>query len=345
MARKKRPEEPGNHERWMISYADFITLLFAFFVVMYSVSSVNEGKYRVVSHSIVTAFGTPVKSLSPIQIGKLVRAPKSKFQQDILKSPSSIVMSAMNNHRAKSEEGEGGNRQGPGAMKRAAMQIEKALQQLINDGLVEVNQYEDRLEVEIRSSVLFPSGSGQISPSALSILERLAQILGTLTNVVHVEGFTDSIPINTFLYPSNWELSSARSARVVRHLVESGLDPRRLVSVGYAEYQPIASNETAQGRAKNRRVVLVVMADQVGPSAKQEFSLDRLDTEAIDLNEVLAATSLNTEPPVGTVDDSESGPAKFNIDHERLTFGSVAEVELATSVSEELQSIQGELQP
>ncbi len=311
MARKKKPEEHENHERWLISYADFITLLFAFFVVMYSVSSVNEGKYRVVSRSLIAAFGTPVKSLAPIQIGELVRSKKKSIEQETFRPPSAMLPTGFELPPQEASDGNAGST-GDAMLNEAAQKIGKAMQALIDAELVELRQEEGRLEVEIRSSVLFESGSGEVASDAMPVIESIAKILQKLPNIIHVEGFTDSVPINTALYPSNWELSAARSARVVRHLVESGLDPRHLVSIGYSEYQPIASNDTPEGRSKNRRVVLVVTAGEPR-SAARLASVSRLATHPVGVDEVLAAVSLDTEPPTHEA-ESNSEEVKFRLE-------------------------------
>ncbi len=318
MARKKKPEEHENHERWLISYADFITLLFAFFVVMYSVSSVNEGKYRVVARSMIAAFGSPVKSLSPVQMGELVRAQPSKIRQQTLSSVRVEGNGKVDLSIIKKKDSEDGNRSGEGGdrnggdIREAARQIQEALKELIEKELVEVRIDRGRLEVEIRSSVLFASGSGEVTREALPVLESIADILADLPNIVHVEGFTDNVPISTFLYPSNWELSAKRSARVVRHLIADGIEPRRLVSVGYGEYHPVASNATPEGRARNRRVVLVVQAEKVDPeSTGFPGEGDHFHARAGDIKEVLAAATLKTEPPAN---DPVEGALDFKLD-------------------------------
>ncbi len=306
MARKEKHEEHVNHERWLISYADFITLLFAFFVVMYSVSSVNEGKYRVVSSSLIAAFGAPVKSLAPIQMGELARAPKNIAPKQTISAVNSSKPKPSLEELLGMGEGEKGGKGGDGddkGMQMAAEQIAEALKNLIRDELVEVRRKGDRLEIEIKSSVLFPSGSGEVAEESLPIIEVIAKILDSLPNLIHVEGFTDDIPINTLVYPSNWELSAARAARVVRHLVEDGLAPQRLVPMGFGQYRPVATNKTAEGRARNRRVVLVVMSKNApveGGSFVEAVDMpeDRVASVAGDVGEVLAAASLNTEPPV-----------------------------------------------
>ena len=285
MARKKKHEEHENHERWLVSYADFITLLFAFFVVMYSVSSVNEGKYRVLSSTLVTAFHRPVKSLEPIQVGTPSKAMPSRI---ILQSTKPIMVEIPGipgSRGGKKEKGEDeekkkqraarerakkdsedsrtklGRRSSGVVMRKIGEDLEKALSSLIDQGLVSINKDSQRVEVQIKSSVLYQSGSATISLDAIPVLEKIGKILSPFPNEVMVEGYTDNIPISNMIYPSNWELSAARSASVVHLFMKSGIDPKRLTATGYAEFRPIADNKTEEGRSKNRRVVLVIPAE------------------------------------------------------------------------------------
>lgn len=391
MARKKKHEEHENLERWLVSYADFITLLFAFFVVMYSVSSVNQGKYRVLSDALVASFRSPLKSLDPIQVGdtaKSIYNPQFAFMKEpsvfnIPKLPQRHVPGAetqgprsqgAGGTRERAEgrglEGravEGGSLEGkhrgvvsaegdvtggmqqllppmpesdvppeqlqpgtlvskgtkiggfggieaelpeplPGTDKSAAemklgtlvkggtmiggfggadielpeaMRESKAqrdvramseeftakLEGLINGDLVAIRSDQKALtvEVEIKDNVLFKSGSAGVEAKALPLLKELADILKLFPYPVRVEGFTDSNPISTAVFPSNWELSAVRAASVVKALTTAGIEPPRLSAVGYGEFRPVASNDTADGRQRNRRVILVVEAN---PSAQ-----------------------------------------------------------------------------
>lgn len=261
MARKKRPEEHVNHERWLISYADFITLLFAFFTVMYAISVVNEGKFKVLSDSLQAAFTDPTRSLSPIQIGELVRAPID--MKDSIRAESKPVMADIladrylvyhlpepDNIDEITEE-----------LRVLAAEIEEVLAEYIERG--EVNVLLDNLwiEIEMTEQMLFDSGSDRLYESAFPVLDGLSETLLGKTNRIHVEGFTDNVPINTPRFTSNWELSGARATTVVRRLESKDVDPTRLAAIGYGEHQPIADNATVEGRAKNRRVVVVVLAE------------------------------------------------------------------------------------
>jgi chemotaxis protein MotB len=286
MSRKKRHEEHENHERWLVSYADFITLLFAFFVVMYAISSVNEGKYRVLSDSLISAFRGSNRALAPIQVGQLVRSPPVAHELAVTDArPIALTAPFAPRFKDRGDEGEeaaaGGGDTGPGEADAGeaelsgqepgapyadgdaiARRIRAALSALIDQDLIELRRLADSLEVEIKTSILFPSGSARLVDAAIPVLEQLAEIFRRFPNPVHVEGFTDNVPINTEVYPSNWELSAARAASVVHVCTKYGVRPERLVAVGYGEYRPTAGNETAEGRSKNRRVVMVIHTDE-----------------------------------------------------------------------------------
>lgn len=266
MSRRKKEEGHENHERWLVSYADFITLLFAFFVVMYAISSVNEGKYRVLSDALVAAFRNPRESVEPVQLGDLTRPSKSKSSTEFIERPR--LPMPMGSVRADdSDQQESATPQDEAqASSRAqlvtiAEAIRQALQQLVDQGLVNIRDGGQYLEVEIKDSVLFPSASARLQPEAVPVLQKVAAIVRDFPNPIRVEGFTDNLPIDTLLYPSNWELSGARAASVVRLLAGEGVAPTRLSALGYGEFRPIADNGTPEGRAQNRRVVMVVLAD------------------------------------------------------------------------------------
>jgi chemotaxis protein MotB len=238
MTRRHKRRQPDNRDRWLLSYADFITLLFAFFVVMYSVSSVNEGKYRVLSDSIVSSFHDSRLKPKPFQ--------------------NEIPVKALPLGQAKKESAEADE------MYDAAKQIIDGFKPLLEQGMVSVQRRKGDIEIEIRTSILFPSGSAQLSTTAQPVLVRLAEILGPLPNRIRVEGYTDTVPIASEIYPSNWELSSARAASVVRLFTAQGLHPERLSVIGYGENRPVADNSTEEGRIRNRRIVVVVTASD-GP--------------------------------------------------------------------------------
>ena len=262
--RKKKPEEHVNHERWLVSYADFITLLFAFFVVMYAISSVNEGKYRILSDSLVAAFRTPPRSLGPIQIGNIeaaappADAPLKSFPAPMrLKGLPESMAPKLESHKTAAVK----TVQSPPDIRQMGLAIEKRLADLISAEMVSVNIHKEWVDIKIKTDLLFSSGSIVLSPSAMPVIQDVSQALRSLPVQVQVEGFTDNVPIHSPIFPSNWELSAARAASVVHQMTENGIQPQRLAAVGYGQYHPVATNATAQGRAQNRRVELVVVAE------------------------------------------------------------------------------------
>lgn len=248
MARKRPEPEHENLERWLVSYADFITLLFAFFVVMYALSSINEGKYRVVSKAVLEAFrnGSPI-SLSPNpptgSANSMIEVPQDKPIAKAVVTHSPI---------ADQKQTKLGN---------LAADLTRVLQSLVKSGQVNISQTPKGIVIEILDSALFAVGQAQLNAQVLPILQQTASVLSAVPNPISVEGFTDNVPIHNPIFPSNWELSAARAGSVVRLFQEGGVPPARLVAIGRAENMPVASNDTAEGRAKNRRVSITVFND------------------------------------------------------------------------------------
>jgi len=272
MRRHEIHEEHINHEAWAIPYGDLITLLLAFFVVMYSISSVNEGKYRTVANSIQNAFNGSPKIIDPIQVGKepsmslkpsVLTTPQKPTSEPIappLPAPAPEVPKAEPAPEPPAPQAEAEDK-----LAGLADRVEQAMAPLIDKQLMVVRRHRMNLEVEIRADVLFPSGVANLTPQALQPLRDLASILGGFANPLRVEGHTDDVPIATAEFPSNWELSAARAASVARLLIDSGIDPHRLAIAGRGEFQPEASNATEEGRNHNRRVKLIVLgADEDG---------------------------------------------------------------------------------
>lgn len=272
MARRKLKEEHLNHEAWAIPYGDLITLLLAFFVVMYAISSVNAGKYRVVSESLASAFGGTPQAANPIAQGEQTGAAAAQAQTsgsaepNYVGQPRSVVapppvpaeLAATMAARSAQLGG-------------VARSIEQALAQLVMQDQVVVRHNGDWVEVEIRTDILFGSGSATLSQVAEGVIAQLAEVLRSAPNPVRVEGHTDNVPIRSAAFPSNWELSAARAASVVRLLAAGGVDPSRLAVLGLGEFRPIGSNATAAGRNANRRVLLMILGSDVvaeyGPAA------------------------------------------------------------------------------
>lgn len=222
--KKKKHEEHENHERWLVSYADFITLLFAFFVVMYSTSSVNEGKYRAVSDSAQAAFNPSNYKSKKIEVGPNILSSESKKTQIV-----SIVA------------------------------IREVLKELQENGKIDVFQDKRGIVIRMNDTAIFDSGSAEIRKSAIEAIDGLSVVIEGMKENIQIEGHTDNIPINSLQFPSNWELSSARATSIVRRFIEGGIDPKRLTAIGYGEYRPVADNDSEESRAKNRRVDIVLL--------------------------------------------------------------------------------------
>jgi chemotaxis protein MotB len=288
MARQQKHEEHQNHEAWAIPYADLITLLLAFFVVMYAISSVNEGKYRVLSDAMVSAFnGAPNAKSPPPPAAKAATtsgaaapgaislpittaspprsaaAPESSVNaQNAADSSHTDPQSAASAEQAQ---------RAAAALERVAQSVTHAMQDLVAKNLVAVRRGDSSVEVEIRTDILFPSGSATLAPSAIEILARLAGSLRSVPNPIRVEGHTDDRPINTLAFPSNWELSAARASSVVHLFSSRDIEPARLAVIGLGEYRPVKSNTTSEGRNANRRVVIVILS----PDASSDAAPDR----------------------------------------------------------------------
>jgi len=246
MARKRGHEEHANHEAWAIPYGDLVTLLLALFVVLYSMSSVNEGKYRVLSDSLNEAFGGKPRAAQPIQIGdQPPRGDKPALIKPLPKMATPPLKVLSTGKPA-------------GELQLMADQVHKAMADLIDKNLIRVRRTELALEIEIGTDILFPSGVADISSAARPVLARLAAILEPFPNSIRVEGHTDDMPIATIAYPSNWQLSSARAASVVALFMGQGIAPVRMSVAGFGEYRPLTSNDSADGRNRNRRVLIVI---------------------------------------------------------------------------------------
>lgn len=283
MARRKKHEEHGNHEAWAIPYADLMTLLLAFFVVMYAISTLNEGKYRVLADALTAAFGGAPRTINPVQVGQRQLQGSDYDRPSPIQSgarhgpsapspaPNPTLLPALASHMRTGVPVDVSDRATVQRAQRQlgtiAARLEEALAPLVDARLISIRRAELWLEVEINSDILFDTGSATLDLSARGVLARLAEVLHENPNPVRVEGYTDDRPISTAQFPSNWELSAARAASVVHLFSAHGVDPERLAMVGYGEHRPRADNLTEEGRNRNRRVVLIVLAAPDAASA------------------------------------------------------------------------------
>lgn len=247
MARKRREEEHENHERWLVSYADFITLLFAFFVVMYAVSSVNEGKYKVLSNSLTNAFKNTTGQSGGQPMTVLQGAPPV-LARPIMKPDKAA-------DQRKTEEKKNEKRQ---QMKSVASNIMEALQPLVAQGKVRLLETSRGVTIEINDSILFPAGQSKLQPASSSAMGAIAQVLADTDFPITIEGHTDNVPIATPQFPSNWELSAMRATTVLRLFNDAGVGAERLTAIGYGETRPLETNTSVEGRARNRRVSILI---------------------------------------------------------------------------------------
>lgn len=235
--RGKKHEEHVNHERWLISYADFITLLMVFFVVMYSMSSADSEKFRKISQSLSKAFNVDVLQGAPDH-GLMDGISKPESPIDDLIQDTEVPQVA----RMKSK-------------------IDAIVDSSSQQPEVSVGRDKEGLVIRLSGSYLFDSGRAELKPNSLAVLDAIAGELRTLDNDVRVDGHTDSTPIDSPRYPTNWELSSARALAVTRYLSETdGLRAGRMVAAGYGEFRPIGPNDTREGRAQNRRVEIHILS-------------------------------------------------------------------------------------
>lgn len=242
MARRKYQEEHENHERWLVSYADFITLLFAFFVVMYAISSLNEGKYRVLSNSLTGAFGKLLVIPQPTE--SAIPDPKIKLD------PLPIEKRKHNEQMQRERE----------RMTTMAKDIMNLLQPLVRDGKVRVSQSSRGITVEINASLLFAPGDANLNADSIQALKAIAGVLKNDNHAIQIEGHTDNLPIKNPVFPSNWELSAVRASTVARLFTETGVDEFRVTAIGQGAKLPVDDNRTAEGRARNRRVSIQILA-------------------------------------------------------------------------------------
>jgi chemotaxis protein MotB len=233
---KKKVEKGPNHERWLLTYADMITLLMIFFIVLWSMSNADAEKFQKISASLQRAFSV-----------------------DLF-------------------EGKGGSREDSNAQNQAIFDTRMSAFTMIKrqiGAIAETSQVQDQVDVRLAregivitlsGNFLFESGRAELRPEAYPILDGVIANLRFIPNEVRVGGHTDNVPIETALYGSNWELSSARAVAVVKYLVAGGIDATRLAAAGYGEFRPVAPNDTRANRAKNRRAELLIVFPD-GPPA------------------------------------------------------------------------------
>jgi chemotaxis protein MotB len=274
--RRKKPPTHANHERWLVSYADFITLLFAFFVVMYSTSQVDQRKVGKLALAIQVAFQElgvfptsntqiPMDTKDPMPfntVQAVENAERTAALGRLVPPPKGVLSGAEEN----------------GDLSTLRKELEEALAPEISRQEVALRSEPDGLVISLREVGFFDSGSAEIKTDSQSAFGRMARLLADREFRIRIEGHTDNVPIHNPQFASNWELSTARATEMIRVLItQYDFAPQRLSAGGYAEYHPIADNRTEQGRAMNRRVDVVILGKQVG--ARQFAALPKSTSE------------------------------------------------------------------
>jgi chemotaxis protein MotB len=251
MARKKHHPAHENHERWLVSYADFITLLFAFFVVMFASSQTDKAKAKQVSDSVKSALenGGAVSAVHEILGGTIDEKGKGNAQ---MKGPGGAQAASHNESAVLAE------------LLPSMKYLSKTLEAEIHQGKVEIHLEPRGLVVSLRQATFFPSGEDAIDPATYTSIEKIAKTLRELSNSVRLEGHTDSVPIHTARFRSNWELSAARGISMMELLeTRFGISRNRMAIGGYADTAPVEPNDTEVGRRHNRRVDIVILNQTV----------------------------------------------------------------------------------
>lgn len=292
----QEPEKAPNHERWVISYADFVTLLLATFVVMYAVSTINSSKFQEMAEAFNTAFMGRVTTVNDSGFGAANKGPFNFMPNPVhlpVISREVMVKEAPPALRQEETKGDpnlknngqflpkGGSptdtqqQQHADAMQdqvaervqgldEAFAQLSKSLASLIRKGQVNVSLQPLGVVIDVNETLLFHSGKADLTPDALPLIDQIAKILADLHYQIQVNGFTDNVPIHNAQFDSNWDLSATRAVSVVKRFVAGGIDPTLLVGAGFGEYHPVVPNNTVEGKAANRRVSIVVVSPLEG---------------------------------------------------------------------------------
>jgi chemotaxis protein MotB len=272
MARRKEHSSP-NHERWLVSYADFITLLFAFFVVMFATAKTDANKARAVSESVKKALeGESFKSEISLLFGG----------KDDLKIEAPTPKPASGEDKLKAGDTSGLT------LSKLLPILSQALQQEIQSGRLALHMTPRGLTISFTQTALFPSGGDEIAPDFYPTIQKITDAMNMVPNPARAEGHTDSVPIHTSRFRSNWELSAARSIALVELLTQFGVAHERLSIGGYGDTAPIDKNDTEEGRRKNRRVDIVIL-NQTGAKGEP----DRLPNPSADKPSALGSPRVN----------------------------------------------------
>jgi chemotaxis protein MotB len=250
---KRKEEKEPNHERWLLTYSDLITLLMIFFVIMYASSNVSATKYKQLSQSLNVAFEGGGKNV----IGD---------DSAISITDSSTKVIDIPPVDSKTSEG---NKIEENKMEAIKQNVDKYLKQNGLSNSVSTKIDERGLQVSLNSTLLFDSGKADVKADSIRQLISIGKILNKVDNYVRIEGHTDSSPINNYEFRSNWQLSAIRATNVTELLIsQAGIHPKRISAIAYGENRPVADNNTEVGKAKNRTVDIIILSSKFSKAEK-----------------------------------------------------------------------------
>ncbi len=310
LSKSKRPVEPVNIERWLVSYADYMTLLFALFVILYAMAIVNEEPFETVTETIGRVFqSTEEKTKNKGQGADIlpvntVKSAKQLYGDGILEVDGPELLDGKKQLSNIQESNIGTN------LDSLEEQLHAALYDLVESGYAELEVDGDWLEIQLNSALLFPSGSATANKGTEALLMLISDVVGSASNYIRVRGYTDNIEISNEVFSSNWELSVFRATAILRVLEKIGIKPERMAIEGYGEFSPNTDNSTKEGRAQNRRVVIAI----------SKYGIDRaniIKTPVIsidDINEIKQKTNVLDDVKPIRIIELDSGGIRITTD-------------------------------
>ncbi len=259
MRRKRVQVTKENHERWLITYSDLITLLLIFFIIMYAMSSINIKKFNLLSVSLNQAL-SPNNQIPLSGLGNTALLAAQNATQSNQTGMSSLTKQEIGQISSMVKEDR--------VFNNLYHRLESYVKQHELQNSVSIANQERGVQITLRDVVFFNTGQDRLRIAAQQTLQKMVPFLMSVPNDIIVEGYTDNVPIRTYLFPSNWELSTGRAVNVLRFLIAQGIDPNRLSATGYGKYHPLVPNTTAANRQENRRVNVVILKNWVSSIAE-----------------------------------------------------------------------------
>lgn len=280
MRRKRTQFSKGNNDRWLITYSDLITLLLIFFVIMYAMSSINIAKFNLLSVSLNQAL-SPNNQIPLSGLGNTALLAVQNSTQSNQTGMSALTKQQIGQISSMIKEDR--------LFNNLYHRLKSYVQQHDLQNSVSIANQERGVQITLRDVVFFNTGQDRLRTVAQHTLQIMVPFLMSVPNDIIVEGYTDNVPIRTYLFPSNWELSTGRAVNVVRFLIAQGIDPNRLSATGYGKYHPLVPNTTAANRQENRRVNVVILKNWVSSIA--EFGGQKATGSEVSAASILQSTA------------------------------------------------------